>query len=250
MTVPDGTTDDRLLDGRLRLVQPARGHRVGTDALLLAAFAPAGEAVADIGAGVGAVGLALAVTGRAAQVRLVERDPLSADLARQNIALNGMAGRVAVVQADVFAPFRVLLEAGLPAGSQDVVVTNPPYAAPGRLSPDARRRAAHAIDGGDLAGWLRACARLLAEGGRLALVHRADALRAVLAAVPRGLGEVRLRLVHPKAGEHAVRLLLSARKGSRAPLAVLPPLVLHRPDGAFTPEAERVHRVGTGLSPL
>src|SRR5229473_3780911 len=70
-------TDDAVLGGRLRLRQPARGHRVGHDAILLAAACPAraGERVVDLGAGVGAAGLALAARVPDATVTLVEIDP-------------------------------------------------------------------------------------------------------------------------------------------------------------------------------
>ena len=61
------TSDDAVLGGRLRLRQPLRGHRVGHDAILLAAAtaAQAGEHAVDLGAGVGAAGLALAPVSRA-----------------------------------------------------------------------------------------------------------------------------------------------------------------------------------------
>jgi hypothetical protein len=62
------TTDDSLLGGRVGLTQPARGHRAGTDAVLLAASAPvrAGEMVVDVGAASGAVGLMVAARSCAA----------------------------------------------------------------------------------------------------------------------------------------------------------------------------------------
>ena len=72
----DGLTEDRWLGGRLMLVQPKRGHRVGTDAALL--VAAAGDArqgrIVDVGAGVGAVGLALAKRNPLASADLVEID--------------------------------------------------------------------------------------------------------------------------------------------------------------------------------
>jgi tRNA1(Val) A37 N6-methylase TrmN6 len=54
---PDGdVTDDAVLSGRLRLLQPRRGHRFGHDAVLLAAATAArdGDRIVDLGAGVGA----------------------------------------------------------------------------------------------------------------------------------------------------------------------------------------------------
>src|SRR5204862_6959938 len=82
-------SDDALLGGRLRLLQPQRGHRVGHDAILLAASCPAcaGDKVADLGAGVGAAGLAL-TTRVPADVILVEIDADLAALATENARRN------------------------------------------------------------------------------------------------------------------------------------------------------------------
>jgi tRNA1(Val) A37 N6-methylase TrmN6 len=242
MPEPDEVSEDALLDGRVRLLQLRRGHRAGTDAVLLAAAAEVapGEMVADVGAGTGAVGLMTAA--RVAEVRLVfvEREPALAALCRQNVELNGHAERARVVEADVLAPAAA---AGLPLGEADVVVSNPPYldAARSRRSPDAARARAHELPEGGLVGWLVACATLVRPKGRLVLIHRADRIDEVLRAMPRGFGGVALRFVHPRADAPATRVLVSARKGSRAPLTVRPPLILH--DGArFTEEAGAMHR--------
>src|SRR5438128_9783832 len=90
-------TEDAALGGRLRLKQPRRGHRVGHDAILLAAACPAraGERVVDLGAGVGAAGLALALRVAGIEVALVEVDAGLARLAAQNVQINGLATRVA-----------------------------------------------------------------------------------------------------------------------------------------------------------
>ena len=74
------------------------------------------------------------------------------------------------------------------------------------------------------------------------VIHRADRPPDCLAAMEQGLGGVQLRFVHPDADRPAIRILLSGIKGSRAPLEILPPLVLNGPDGRFTPEAEAMHR--------
>src|ERR1700680_661082 len=73
---PEKTSEDAVLGGRLRLRQPLRGHRVGHDAILLAAAtaARAGEHAVDLGAGVGAAGLALALRVAGLKVKLVEID--------------------------------------------------------------------------------------------------------------------------------------------------------------------------------
>jgi tRNA1(Val) A37 N6-methylase TrmN6 len=239
--VTEGVTEDTLLGGRVRLLQPARGHRAGTDAVLLAAAAPVGpgDLVIDVGAASGAVGLMIAARVAAALV-FVERDPVLAELCRQNAGLNGVEGRI--VLADVLA--RAPMESGLAHEGADVVVTNPPFLAEGetRISPDSARAAAHVLPPGGLERWLRACAGLLKPRGALALVHRADRLGECLVALSRGFGGHRLRFVHPHADRPATRVLITAVKGSRAPLVVAPPVTLHDEAGRFTTEAEALHR--------
>src|ERR1700750_59724 len=87
-------TEDAVLGGRLRLRQLKRGHRAGHDAVLLAAATPAkaGERVVDLGAGVGAAGLAVAARIRDIDLVLVERDEALADIARANLAANRLSG--------------------------------------------------------------------------------------------------------------------------------------------------------------
>jgi tRNA1(Val) A37 N6-methylase TrmN6 len=238
-------SEDALLGGRLRLLQPARGHRAGTDAVLLAAAAPLfeGETAVDVGAATGAVGLMMGEHMRDAHLVFVERDPDLATLCRRNLELNGWARRGRVVQADILSR-AALKDAGLLPGSADCVVTNPPFLDPGRSrpSPDHGRAAAHVMSGATLEAWLRACAGLLQSNGRLALIHRADRLADCLSALPAGLGAVHLTLVHPQADRPATRVVLTARKGSRAPLTVQPPVILHEPSGRFTAEAAALHR--------
>ena len=235
-------TEDSLMGGRIRLLQPARGHRAGTDAVLLAAAAPArpGDHVVDVGAGTGAVGLMIAAL-VPVRLTLVERDPALAELARRNLLLNGRDG--GVVATDILDRKALGVSGPVPE-SADLVVTNPPFLeeGQGRASPDPSRAAAHVLPPGGLHAWLGACASLVRPGGQLVLVQRADRLVACLQGLRRGFGGFRLRFVHPRPQDPATRLLLLARKGSRAPLTVERPLVLHAPDGGFTPEAEALHR--------
>jgi tRNA1(Val) A37 N6-methylase TrmN6 len=236
-------TEDRLLGERVHLVQPAKGHRAGTDAVLLAASASmkSGDVVVDVGAATGAVGLMVAAREKGARLVFVERDPALAELCRRNCRDNGVDGLVAV--ADVLDKAS-RLAAGLHPESADLVLTNPPFLEEGqaRLSPDQRRAAAHALPAGGLEAWLKACLGLLKPKGRLVMIHRADRVSECLDVLGRGLGGMELRFVHPGADRPAIRLLLSGIKGSRAPLSVLPPVILNGPDGRFTPQAEALHR--------
>ncbi|WP_114946576.1 tRNA1(Val) (adenine(37)-N6)-methyltransferase [Microvirga calopogonii] len=236
-------TEDLLLGGRVHLAQPQKGHRAGTDAVLLAAAAPVspGDVVVDVGAATGAVGLMVAARERDARFVFVERDFHLAELCRRNCRDNAVDGVVAV--ADVLD--KVSREAaGLSPECADLVLTNPPFLEEGqaRISPDRRRAAAHALPVGGLEAWLKACTGLLKPKGRLVLIHRAERVSECLRIVEKWLGGMELRFVHPSADRPAIRFLLSGIKGSRAPLSILPPLILNGPDGRFTPQAEALHR--------
>ena len=222
---------DLWLDGRLRLRQPPRGaHRAGTDALLLARLIdpPDGACVYDLGAGTGAVGLAIAATHPGCRVVLVERDAALAALAHRNVDENGLADQVVVVEADLLAPASERRAAGLEAGRADIVVTNPPYfdAARHRPSPIPGKAAAHSFAADGLDRWMRASVDLLKRNGRLGLIHRADALPECLTAFGNRFGGIAVRPVQARAGEPAIRILVTATKGSRAPFALLSPLIL------------------------
>jgi tRNA1(Val) A37 N6-methylase TrmN6 len=245
-------TDDAVLGGRLRLRQPRRGHRVGHDAILLAAAIPAqaGEHAVDLGAGVGAAGLALATRVPGVHVTLVEVDPSLAALAAGNAERNGMAARVRAAVLDVTAPARAFTAAGLGAGCAARVLMNPPFNDPlrQRASPDPRRRLAHAGRDDALAAWIKAAAWLLPARGTLSLIWRADGLADVLRALAAAFGAVTILPVHGNPKEPAIRVLVRASKGSHAPLTLLPGFMLNDAAGHPTAEAETVLREGAALA--
>jgi tRNA1(Val) A37 N6-methylase TrmN6 len=245
--ITDRLTEDRWLGGRLTLVQPRRGHRVGTDAALLIAAAGAPEGrIADVGAGVGAVGLALAKRSPLTSVDLVEIDSALAQLAEGNAERNGVQARARVLRLDVLNA-RERRAAGL-VELAVCVVTNPPFFEAGavRASPDEGRARAHVFSpaetGAALADWISASLAILAPGGRFVMIHRPEALSALLAAIGSRLGALMLAPVHPAAGASAHRLLVSGVKGSKAPLRLAPALILHGTDGRLTAEADAIHR--------
>ncbi|HWX85228.1 MAG TPA: methyltransferase [Xanthobacteraceae bacterium] len=244
------TSEDAVLGGRLMLRQPLRGHRVGHDAILLAAAASArsGEHAVDLGSGVGGAGLALARRIAGVAVTLVEIDPELAALAAGNVQRNGLSGRVRAVRLDVDSSAADFIAAGLAPGSVACVLMNPPFNVAQQPSPDPARRLAHAASEGTLERWLRAAARLLHADGVVTLIWRADGLADVLAALGKDFGPITVLPVHPKPGAAAIRVLVRATKGSRAPLKLLPGLLLAETDGKPTAAAEAVLRKGEALS--
>jgi tRNA1(Val) A37 N6-methylase TrmN6 len=235
-------SDDGFLGGRLLLRQPRSGHRAGHDAMLLAAATKArsGDRVVDLGAGVGAAGLALARRVDGIALTLVEIDPSLAALARHNAAVNAIPADVAVL--DVAAPAAAFAAAGLQPDSVDVVLTNPPFHDTGRhrASPVTARATAHMAQPATLEIWLHAARRILKSGGELTLIWRADGLAEVLAGLSRGFGSVAVQPVHPEAARPAIRIMVKAVKGGRAPTRILTGVALNDMTGNADPEVAAV----------
>jgi tRNA1(Val) A37 N6-methylase TrmN6 len=245
------TSTDDFLGGRIGIVQPRRGHRAGSDAVFLAASVPAraGEHVLDVGAGTGVAGLCLLAREPTADVTAVEIDGALCALAETNAARNGFAARFAAVNADVTWPGKALGAAGLKREGYDHLMVNPPFHAEGKVrpAPDRSRVTAHVMQKTGLAAWIKFCAAMAAPGAHLSLIHRPDALGELLELLAGRFGGVRVFPLFAKPGEQAVRIIVQASKGSRAPLVLLPGLILHEDDGRYTDAAEAVLRGGEAL---
>jgi tRNA1(Val) A37 N6-methylase TrmN6 len=242
-------TDDAVLDGRLKLLQPARGHRAGHDAILLAAAAPKSAMAVDLGAGIGTAGLALLARNAARQVTFVEIDADLARLASVNAERNGFADKTISVQSDIA---RLARRGGPPkpaAASADLVILNPPFNDPAqrRASPDPARRRAHAAPDGEIDSWVEAAGRLLKSNGRIVLIHRPESISPILAVIDRHFGAAEIIPIHARADAPAIRIIVRAQKGKRTPLVLRPAFVLTGEDNRPTHGAEAVLR---GAAPL
>lgn len=239
-------TWNSLLDGRVRLAQPRRGYRVAIDPVLLAAAVPAGsgDLVLDAGAGTGAASLCLAARVPDCRIVGLERERALQRLASDNVAANALA-RVEMLAGDLAHPPPRLVRA-----SFDHVMTNPPHLPAGKASASAEpsRAAANVEAGLDLEGWLAGCLAMLRSGGRLTMIHRAERLPEIMGALCGRIGELAVFPLWPSAdGRPAKRVLIHGRTGSKAPLRLLPGLVLHDADGAFSPAADAVLRHGRAI---
>jgi tRNA1(Val) A37 N6-methylase TrmN6 len=250
-------TLDLALGGRVRLYQPRKGYRAGLDAALLAAAVDleAGERGLEAGCGPGAALLQVAwrtktPDGDAGPILVgIERDTAALALAQRNIALNGFSARVQAIAGDVQIPFTKLGDPDARLAPFDAVFANPPFFDdPASLrGPIPERRDAYIAKGG-LKAWTGFMLKAARLGGRLTMVHRADRLADILAFLSEGAGSFRIRPVQPFQDQPAKRVLVRAVKSGRAPLVLLPPLVLHARDGAkHTPEAEAILRGEVGL---
>jgi len=223
------------------LRQRNQGYRSGLDAALLAAACDSsvGQRVLEAGCGVGGALLAAAARRPGSRFVGVERDADALVLAMGNVALNGLGERVEVIAGDVDQGFRALGRAPF-----DAVMANPPFFDdPAALrGPNPARTGAYIADGG-LKAWTDFMLKAVREGGTLTLIHRADRLADILALLAPKAGSFRIRPIHPFADLPAKRVLVRGVKTGKAPLMLLPPLVLHdREGGKHRAEVEAILR--------
>jgi tRNA1(Val) A37 N6-methylase TrmN6 len=231
-----------LLGGRVRHQQPAGGHRTGLEPVLLAACIPAkpGERVVEGGTGSGAALLCLAARVPEVSGIGIELQPDMADIARANIAANGVAG-LSVIAGD-------LAELALP-GPFDHAFANPPWHDPaGTAPPDAARATARRATNDLFARWAAALAAPLRPRGTLSFVIASQVLPICLDAFTgASVGSCAVLPLWPRVGVAAKLVLLQGIKGGKAPFRLLPGLVLHEASGAFTPAADAVLREAAPL---
>lgn len=219
--------------------------KVGTDGVLLGCLAshPRPESVArclDIGAGTGLVSIMLAQRFERAEVTGVEIDGEAATQAGENCAASPFAARLRVECADIntFAP---------EGGAYDLIVSNPPYFTQSLQCPDGRRNMARHAVGLSLPALAKACARLLAPGGRVAIIVPYDAAESLKAAVREaGLAPTTQTTIHSnrrKPPRRAVVHFARAAEVAENGIAVEEnELTLLNPDGSNTAEYQNIAR--------
>ena len=177
--------------------------RVGTDGVLLGAWASV-EGVRralDVGTGSGLIAIQLAQRNPDARIAGIEIDPEAAAQARENVACSPWAERVEVVCGD--------FKAYAPVEKFDLIVSNPPYFTDALRSPDARRRTARHTEDLDYGLLFRHALDMLAPGGRMAVIIPMEVETLALgSAIACGWFLCRRTNVYTKPGKKCRRLLL------------------------------------------
>lgn len=239
-------TKDEFLGGRLTLNQPKTGFRAGIDSVLLGASVAANSrTLLDLGAGVGTAACVALAHNEALFALMVENNNEMRSLCAQNLTENGFAGRAETMDLDVIASGKIRTAAGLKTDHFTSIITNPPFfdSHTGTKAPKADKASARHMSEGTLDNWVRTAAASAAPNGEVIFIYRADGLSQLLSAFAQRFGNVTLLPIAPRPDTDATRLLIRGIKGSRKPMALRPPLVLHGATGhAFLPEINSIFR--------
>lgn len=213
---------------RFTVRQPNAAMKVGTDGVLLGAWVGVRDTdrrILDIGTGTGVIALMMAQRCEGARVTALEIDGPSAADARDNAAASPWSGRVEVVECDAAlydTPERF-----------DLIVSNPPYFVDSLLPPDKGRAAARHAASLPFGELVRTVVRLLAPGGRFALILPVEESRMFCEEARGALWPVRVTEVCSTPRSGVIRLLTEFRA---EPAAVAETSRLVIDDGGFTPE--------------
>ena len=238
-------TEDYLLDKEIKILQPVNGYRASTDAVLLAASAcniHPNDAILDIGSGTGAVSLCIASRFEKLQPNItgVELQTELAELANKSAKANSF-DFLKYINADAF-------NSGLPFCSFDHVFTNPPYFESSMpTSPKKGKALAHTFGKYNLADWVSLCIKMVKPQGYFYMINRAEALDEILTALKGRMGDITIIPLYSKAEQAANRVIVRAKKDSKAPLSIAKGVIIHKNDGAYSEEAEQILRKGAAL---
>ena len=241
------TTEDTLLAGKVRLLQPVGGYRAAIDPVLLAACIPAreGDRVLELGSGTGAAAFCLATRIKGVGVVGLEKNALLVALSEESRKLNDLKDQVAFMPGDLLRPSKEL-----EWGSYDHVMANPPYLAAesGHPPPDPIKATANVEGEAKLEDWVLALVTAVKHKGSVSMIHRADRLDEIMSAFHGRIGGLKVMPFWPASGKPAKRVIVQGRKGVSGPLTLCPGLVLHEADGAYTEAANVVLRDGHSLT--
>ncbi len=239
----DERIDDLQLGG-LKIIQHPRKFCFGIDAVLLANFATVkkGDTVVDFGTGTGIIPIIIAGKTAASSITGIEIQEDMAEMAARSVLMNGIQNRVRIVHGDIKRIDRYFKD-----NSIDLVTTNPPYMNSGKglVNPDSSKAVSRHEILCSLEDVVSSAARILRNGGRLAMIHRSNRLVDVLYTMRiKGIEPKVLRMIYPAAHKASNLFLVEGQKSGGAFLKVLKPLVLYDGDGNYTQEVYDIYYRG------
>ncbi len=223
---------------QLKIIQNPDFFCFGMDAVLLSWFVSQRIKdllhIIDLGTGTGIIPLLLYGKTKAASITGVEIQPPLVEMANRSIMLNGLSGKIKIIEGDIKNPGDEMIP-----NYYDVVVSNPPYmrAKAGlKNNCETKTISRHEVLC-DIEDILIFSKRMMKDHGRLFLVHRPERLGDIMALMRRYKIEVKqLQFVYPSIKKEANIVLIEGRKSGKPGLKTAAPLIVYDEEGRYTPE--------------
>lgn len=239
---PGESLDDLQVSG-YHIIQSEKHFKFSIDAVLLSHFATIKDHahVMDMCSGTGIVGTLLCAHTTADHIDCVEIQDELSDMCRRSIEYNQANDRMRAHCMDLKdTPMHFGYE------QYDAVVCNPPYQKLGSgKQNDAKARLLARFEVAcTLDDVIRSAASLVKNKGRIALSHRPERLADIITQMRQyRIEPKRLQLVHSKAGEDAVILLIEGIKNGNPGMTMLPPLMVYDASGKYSTELLEIYHM-------
>lgn len=232
-------TEDKILNGKIRILQPRDGYRVALDPIIFASYIKTkfGNKILDVGCGVGTVSLILKYKNPLVKVTAIDINEKMCSFCKENAKRNSID--ISVINESI--------ESTESLGKDfDVVVTNPPFfeKKSSRLS---EKKLLANFETIPLYDWITFCLKRLKNGGKFAIIHLASRLDDILYAIKDKIGAIEIFPIHSKTDSDANRIVITGIKGRNSQIKMHSGLIVHNENGKYT---EKVAKILCGVFEL
>ena len=215
-------TVDKILRGKISIIQLKKGFRYGFDAVFLASFVNGylkklkkkNFSLADVGSGVGTISLIIAHQNHKINITAIENNDTYLEIANENIVRNNFQKKINLMQDDIFNIDNDLMN------RFDIVVTNPPfYDRKQKKSENELENYATRII--NYESWIENSVKLLKDKGIIFLIIPTQLLEKSLKFLGTKTGSFKIFPIWPNQKKSSKRLILIAKKGGASPTVLM-----------------------------
>ncbi len=231
-------TVDKILRGKVSIIQFKKGFRYGFEAVFLAAFVNGflkkfkkkKISLADVGSGVGAISLIIAYKNNKINITAIENNDNYLKIANENIISNNFQKKINAIKEDIFNINSQLIN------SFDIVVTNPPFYEyqQKKTENELKNHAKRIIN---YESWIDNSLKLLKHKGIIFLIIPTGLLEKTLISLDKKTGSLKIFPIWPNQEKSSKRLILFAKKGGSGTTELMSGVRLFNNQGKITQKA-------------
>ena len=232
-------TVDKILRGKISIIQLKKGYRYGFEAVFLAAFVNGylkkfkkkNFTLVDVGSGVGTISLIIAYKNNEANISAIENNDYYLENANRNILKNNFQKKINSIKGDILNIDTKLMN------RFDVVVTNPPF------YDQKQKKSKNELDNYakriiNYENWIDNSLKLLKDRGIIFLIIPTGLLEKSLFSLGKKAGSFKVFPIWPNKTKSSKRLILFGKKGGASPTELMSGIRLFDNKGKITKKAK------------